>query len=191
MLNRIIKNRTVIYSLISIVLLGAVFSLGVYVGYEQKPPIDKITSVNNKENPLDNNADFNSFWKTWKLLNEKSIYAKSASDEERVWGAIQGMTNSLGDPYTVFFSPEENKLFTEEIEGSFGGIGAEVGMKDKYITIIAPLRNSPSERAGLKAGDKVLKIDDTETTNLTVDGAISLIRGEKGTVVTLTIFREG
>ncbi len=186
-----IKNRTIIYSLFSLLLLGAVFFVGVYVGYEKKPAIDKVTSIDNKENPTGNNADFDSFWKTWKLLNDKSIYASNVSDEERVWGAIAGMTNSLGDPYTVFFSPEENKLFTEEIKGSFGGIGAEVGMKDKYITIIAPLKNSPSEASGLKAGDKVLKIDDKETTNLTVDSAISLIRGEKGTVVTLTILREG
>lgn len=185
------NKRTLLYIFISLILISGVFGLGTYMGYSHRPEIDKVLSITHKEAPVDNKADFNSFWKVWNLLNEKSIYANKASDQDRVWGAIAGMTASLGDPYTVFFSPEENKLFNEEIHGSFGGIGAEIGIKDKLLTIIAPIKDTPSSRAGIKSGDKILKIDKTETNDMTVDRAISLIRGPKGTIVTLTILRPG
>ncbi len=184
-------GKTAIYAFLSLILLCGVFSFGTYVGYSQRPEIEKIFSVTNKEPSVETQADFNSFWKVWNLLNEKSIYAKKATDQERVWGAIQGMASSLGDPYTVFFSPEENKLFNDEIHGSFSGIGAEIGIKDKSLTIVSPLKDTPSSKAGLKAGDKILKIDKTETTDMTTDKAISLIRGPKGSTVTLTILRTG
>lgn len=185
------NQKTIIYVIVSIILIGGVFSLGTYVGYSRRPEIEKVLSVTNKEVPAENKADFNSFWKVWNLLNEKSIYANKVTDQDRVYGAISGMASSLGDPYTVFFSPKENKLFNEEIHGSFGGIGAEIGIKDKLLTIISPLKDTPSSKAGIKSGDKILKIDKTETTDMTVDGAINLIRGPQGTTVTLVILRPG
>ncbi len=186
------KNTTTLfYAFISLIILGGVFSLGIYMGYAQRPEVEKVLSVTHKQPPVETTADFNSFWKVWNLLNEKSIYKDKASSQDRVWGSIKGMTASLGDPYTVFFSPQENKLFNDEIHGSFGGIGAEIGVKDKVLTIISPLKGSPSFKIGIKSGDKILKIDKTETTDMTVDRAISLIRGPKGTLVTLTIVRSG
>jgi carboxyl-terminal processing protease len=173
-----------------IVLLG-VFSFGTYVGYNNRPEIDKVFSISNKEKPSEINADFEPFWKVWNVLNEKAIKNKEISNQDRVWGATEGLAASLNDPYTVFLPPEENKLFNEEIAGSFEGIGAEIAMKDNVLTIVAPLKNTPSWNAGLKAGDKVLKIDDTMTNDMTVDEAINLIRGKKGTIVTLTVLRNG
>ena len=185
------NQRTIVYSLASLILLGGVFGIGFQLGYAHKPASEKVVNITNKDPLTDTGADFNSFWKVWNMINEKSIYAKKVSDQERVWGAIKGMASSLGDPYTVFFPPQENKLFNEEIRGSFSGIGAEIGMKDKIITVVAPIKNSPAANAGLKAGDKIIKIDKTETNDMTVDKAISLIRGQKGTEVVLTIFRSG
>lgn len=185
------NRRTILYSFLSLILLAGVFGVGIYFGYSYRPASEKVASVTNKEPASPNNADFDSFWKVWNMLNEKSIYAKKASDQERVWGAIKGMASSLGDPYTVFFPPEENKLFNEEIRGSFSGIGAEIGMKEKILTVVAPIKNSPAALAGIKSGDKILKIDKFETNDMTVDKAISLIRGPKGTEVVLTIFRSG
>jgi carboxyl-terminal processing protease len=185
------NRRTALYSFISLILLGGVFGIGFYFGYAHKPASEKVLNISNKDPLTDTSADFNSFWKVWNMINEKSIYAKKVSDQDRVWGAIKGMASSLGDPYTVFFPPQENKLFNEEIRGSFSGIGAEIGMKDKIITVVSPIKNSPAANAGLKAGDKILKIDKTETNDITVDKAISLIRGKKGTEVVLTIFRSG
>jgi len=108
-----------------------------------------------------------------------------------VYGAISGMIKSLGDPYTIFMTPQENKNFSQSLQGNFEGIGAEIGLRNDVITVVSPLENSPAKKAGLKAGDKILKIDDKITTDLTVDEAVSLIRGQKGTKVRLTIARDG
>jgi carboxyl-terminal processing protease len=184
-------KRSIAYAFISLVLLVGVFSLGTYIGYSRRPEIEKVFSVSNKEPQVQTTADFNSFWKVWNLLNEKSLYAKKVTDQERVYGAISGLASSLGDPYTVFFPPEDNKLFNDDIHGSFGGIGAEIGMKDNILTVISPLKDSPAAVAGIKSGDKILKIDKTETSDMTVDKAINLIRGPKGTSITLTVLHTG
>ncbi|MBD3300739.1 MAG: PDZ domain-containing protein, partial [Candidatus Moranbacteria bacterium] len=105
-------------------------------------------------------------------------------------GAVKGMVDALEDPYTVYFTEEETKDFMTDMEGSFEGIGAEVGMRDEVITIIAPLDDMPAQKAGLKAGDKVLKIDDEMTNDMTLDEAVKKIRGPKGTQVVLTVYRE-
>jgi carboxyl-terminal processing protease len=124
-------------------------------------------------------------------LNEKSIYAKKITDQDRVYGAISGLASSLGDPYTVFFPPKENKSFSEAIAGSFEGIGAEIGMKDDILTVIAPLKDSPAYKAGIKAGDKIIKINNVRRQYDSGFKAIDLIRGPQGTTVTLTILRLG
>jgi len=189
-----IKNkilRKLSYVIISLIIISGVLGLGIYIGYSHRPEIDKISSVINKDPQVGTSADFSTFWKVWNTLNEKSIYAKKVTDQDRVWGAISGLAISLGDPYTVFFPPKENKSFNEEILGSFEGIGAEIGIKDKILTVIAPLKDTPAWKSRIKAGDKILKINNVITNDMTVDGAIALIRGPQGTTVTLTILREG
>ncbi len=136
-------------------------------------------------------ADFAPFWKVWNEINEKYPNASKISDQARVYGAISGLMSSLNDPYSVFFGPDEAKSFEEEIAGNFTGIGMEVGIKDKILTVIAPLKDTPAYRANIKPGDKILKIDKTVTSGLSIEEAIKLIRGEKGTPVVLTTFREG
>ncbi len=142
------------------------------------------------ENPV----DMTEFWKVWNLLDQHYIAAsstKTISNEEKLYGAIKGLVSSYEDPYTVFLPPEESNAFAQDIAGNFGGIGMEVGSRDGVLTVIAPLKNTPAEAAGLLAGDYILKIDGVETDDMVVDQAVSVIRGEKGTAVTLTIFREG
>lgn len=191
-LNKIkINYKKTGYILISIILVVCVFGIGIYFGYTRRPDIDKVTSVINKNPSFETTADFTAFWKAWNILKEKSIYRDKLTDQDLVWGAIQGLAGASLDPYTTFFNPEDNKLFKEEIKGSFSGIGAEVGMKDKILTIIAPLKDTPAWKAGIKKGDKIIKIDKTNTSDLSIDKAISLMRGEKGTPVVLTIFRTG
>jgi carboxyl-terminal processing protease len=109
------------------------------------------------------------------------------SDQEKVWGAIKGLVEAYGDPYTVFMPPTEAKMFEEDISGNFSGVGMEVGEKEGIITVITPLKNTPADKAGINAGDQVVKIDDTATNGMTVDEAVRLIRGEEGTKVKLTI----
>ncbi|MFA6514834.1 MAG: S41 family peptidase [Candidatus Paceibacterota bacterium] len=189
--NKKIIFKKIGYIIISLIFTVGILGLGVYIGYSHRPEIEKISGVINKTPQTETSADFSSFWKTWNLLNEKSIYAKKVTDQDRVWGAISGLASSLGDPYTVFFPPKENKSFNEEIMGSFEGIGAEIGIKDQVLTVIAPLKDTPAWRSGVKAGDKIIKINKLSTNDMTVDGAIDLIRGPEGTDVTLTVIRLG
>jgi len=135
--------------------------------------------------------DFSLFWEAYHKLKEKFVDQGKLNPQKILYGAISGMTQSLEDPYTVFFSPEENKKFQEEVKGTFEGVGMEVGIKKGQLQVIAPLEGTPAQKAGLRAGDKILKINDTPTSNLTLDEAVNLIRGPKGTKVKLTIYREG
>jgi len=176
----------------NVILFAIVFFIfGIYIGYNHQPAINMVTGIDGKETAVDTKTDFAPFWKVWNTINEKYPDAKGVNDQDRVYGAISGLVGSLNDPYSVFFKPDEAKIFEDEISGSFGGIGVEVGMKNKILTVIAPLKDTPGYKAGLKSGDKILKIDKTLTGDLTIDKAIKLIRGEKGTTVILTIFREG
>lgn len=136
-------------------------------------------------------ADFSLFWRSWDLLKEKYVDKEELDPHKMLYGAINGMLGSTGDPYTTFFDPEENKAFKEEISGNFEGIGAELGIKGQILTIIAPLDDTPAQRAGLRAGDKVLKINGQSTADIDIEKAVGMIRGPKGTEVTLTVFRNG
>lgn len=179
------------YGIISLIIISGILFFGIYLGYSYRPEIEKISSVINKNPQVETTADFNAFWKVWNTLNEKSIYAKKIKDQDRVWGAVSGLASSFGDPYTVFFPPKENKSFNEEIAGSFEGIGAEIGMKNEILTVVAPLKDSPAWKSGIRTGDKIIEINKVNTNNITVDEAIDLIRGPQGTVVALTILRQG
>ncbi len=173
-----------------VLLVATFFILGTYIGYNHRPEIDKVFLAN-KDLQVATQADFEPFWKAWNTLNEKYPGADKITDQDKIYGAISGLVGSLNDPYSMFFKPDEAKSFQEEIAGNFGGIGIEVGKKDKILTVVAPLKGTPAFRVGIKSGDKIIKIDDKETFDLGVDEAIKLMRGEKGTTVTLTIVREG
>ena len=116
-------------------------------------------------------------------------YDGEIDDNKLLEGAMKGMAESLGDPYTVYMDNEEFKTFLESSEGSFYGIGAQLGVRNNQITIIAPLEGSPAEKAGLKAGDVVIKVDDYEVVDLNTDAVVSRVRGDEGVPVTLTIVR--
>ena len=186
-----LKHQKIKLGISTFLLVLVFFLLGVYVGTYRQSDISKVLSVTNKETPTTITADFAPFWKAWNIINEKSPDASKLTDQNRVYGAISGLVGSLNDPYSVFFNPEDAKSFEDDIAGSFSGIGVEVGIKDKILTVIAPLKDSPGYKAGLKAGDKILKIDQTLTSDITIEKAVRLIHGEKGTTVTLTIFRDG
>ncbi|MBZ9571977.1 S41 family peptidase [Patescibacteria group bacterium] len=135
--------------------------------------------------------DFSLFWEAWEVLEEKFAEPQKFDIQQMIYGAISGMVRSLDDPYTIFLDPEETEKFIEEVKGVFEGIGAEIGIKKGQLLIIAPLKGTPAQKAGLRSGDKILKVEDILTADLTINEAVSLIRGPEGTEVTLTIFREG
>lgn len=174
-----------------VILLCIVFFIcGIYIGYTDRPAVDSIVGIENKEDSKIT-ADFDPFWKTWKILNEKSIISSEVKDEDKVWGAIRGLTGAYNDPYTEFYNPKETKQFDEAISGEFSGVGMEVGNKNGILTVIAPIKGSPADRAGIKSGDVILKINDEVTDGLSIDQAVQKIRGEAGTSVTLNIFHKG
>jgi len=135
-------------------------------------------------------VDFSLFWEAWKVLEENFVDKDKLDVQNMIYGAISGIAKSLEDPYTVFLNPEETERFKEDISGQFEGVGMEIGIRKGQLQVIAPLEDTPAQKTGLRAGDKILKINDTMTTDLTIDEAVSLIRGPKGTEVNLTIFRE-
>lgn len=145
----------------------------------------------NKTAGADNSIDFSLFWSVWDLLKTKFVDTGSLDAKKLYYGAIKGMMAATGDPYTTFFDPEENKKFGEDISGNFEGIGAELGVKGGVLTVIAPLQGTPAEKAGVRAGDKIIKIDGKTTGEMTIEEAVDNIRGKQGTSVVLTIYRDG
>ncbi|MBP7006714.1 MAG: S41 family peptidase [Candidatus Pacebacteria bacterium] len=190
-LDRILKFSKSRYIIASILLIGGFFCLGIYIGINDRQEIEKILSIENKEPEQTIKTDFSPFWKVWNIVNEKHPDAETLVDQDRVYGAISGLLGSLNDPYTVFFDPDETKSFQEEISGNFSGVGMEVGIKDGYLTVVAPLKGTPADKAGMKTGDRVIKIDGIDLDGYSTDQSVKLIRGERGTPVVLTVLREG
>ncbi|MCA9352309.1 S41 family peptidase [Patescibacteria group bacterium] len=136
----------------------------------------------------DASVNLDLFWEVYTTLAEKYPFEQPVP-EDKIFGAIQGLVRSYGDDYSSFLPPSETKFFNQTITGEFGGIGAEIGIQSGYLTVISPLKESPAERAGLEPSDIIIQVDDQDVTNMSMDSAINLIRGEIGTNVTLTIVR--
>ncbi|MBX4190448.1 S41 family peptidase, partial [Candidatus Parcubacteria bacterium] len=143
--------------------------------------------VINQDTGKPQDVDFSLFWKAWNTLDQKYVDSGKVDYQKMLYGAISGMVNSVGDPYTVFFEPVTSKKFQEEIKGSFGGVGIEVGKKNDILTVIAPIKDTPAFKAGIQTGDKIAKIDGKSTAGMAIDDAVNLIRGKKGSKVILTI----
>ncbi len=185
------KNFTAL--LLCVALVFASFSVGKSYGLKSPRPVDNI-SLQNKETSKPVDVDFSPFWQAWQVLEEKFVPATTTGikdSQDKVWGAIEGLASSLGDPYTVFLPPVENEIFEADVRGNFEGVGMEIALRDGVLTVVSPLKNTPAYRAGIKSGDKIVKIGDTSTFNISVDESVSLIRGKKGTPVVFTVIREG
>lgn len=176
-----IRSNKILQGLILAVLLVAIFQVGFFAGKSQvvckacKPEM----------------VDFSLFWDAYGKLHTSFIDPQKIDEQKLLYGAIAGMTNSVQDPYTEFFSPEQAKAFKQDLLGVFDGIGVEIGIKKGQLTVVAPLKGTPGDQAGLKPGDQIIKIDGKNASDMPVDEAVNLIRGKKGTQVTLSIFREG
>jgi len=168
------------------------FTAGVFVGrsnFVRQNTNSQSDLLSNKNSDRTDKVDFNLFWDAWDLVEEKYI-EQPLDYEKMLYGAIDGMVSSLDDPYTSFMDPEKAEEFKEEIDGNFEGIGAEIGIKNDLLTIIAPLSDSPAEKAGIRARDVILEIDGENTSEMSLIEAVYKIRGEKGTEVVLNIGRK-
>lgn len=153
-------------------------------------PLIPFKKLINPDQGKPENIDFSLFWKVYNDLNAKYVDKGKVDPQKILYGAISGLVNSVGDPYTVFFEPVTSKKFQEEISGSFGGVGIEIGKRNNVLTVIAPIKDTPAFRAGIKAGDKILKIDGKPTADLAIEEAVNLIRGKRGTKVILVVQTE-
>lgn len=190
---------------ISLVLIISSFLVGVIYGGTHKTVFDteieqeknnslKLGKVIHKDPEKSvlytRDVDFDTFWEIWNYI-QKNYITQPVEETRLFYGALAGMVASLNDPYSIYFNPQTALEFQQDLAGNFEGIGAEIGIKKDQLTIISPLPNTPAERAGLKAGDIIVAIDHIDTRGMSLDMAVSLIRGKKGTEVVLTILRNG
>jgi len=188
-----LNSKKVVYALIGLIVLGTVFGSGLFIGKKTAsttPATNRIFF--NQELGKPEAIDFGLFWDVLAKIEEEYVDSSKIDYQKMLYGAISGMVNSLGDDYTVFMPPEKAESFLKSVSGndSFEGVGMELGIKDKVLTVVAPIEGTPAYKAGIKSGDKILKIDDKTTEGMTTEEAVSLIRGPKGTDVNLTIIRK-
>ncbi len=176
-----------------------ILAIGVVGGFEFAVSASS-QSISRAQAP--ENVDFSPVWKAWQIIDEKFVPASVASttpvatttedkNNVRVYGMIQGLAASLGDPYTYFMPPQEATQFADDMSGLFEGVGMEVAIKNEMLTVVTPLKGTPADKAGIKSGDIILKIDGSSTQGMEVNTAIKKIRGPKDSQVTLFIMREG
>ncbi len=180
-----ITNIVLILSL-AVFLFGSGYKLGEYKTLNPATLVNYATPQNTPPG-----FDFGLFLDTWNKLQQKYIDKKKIDSKKMFYGALKGMVAAVDDPYTFFLTPDENRQTKEDLGGKFEGIGAQLGLKDNRIVIIAPIKNSPAESAGVKAGDYINKVNDEATKTWTLTQAVSKIRGNKGTKVALTLERNG
>jgi carboxyl-terminal processing protease len=186
--------------LAGVILLFSGFAGGYVVG--TRFVVNTATGTIQNSTGVPEGVDLSPVWKAWRIIDEKFVPAAVATtspiatstaekDQKRVWGMIEGLANSLNDPYTYFLPPTENQQFNADMSGSFQGVGMEIAVKNQKLIVVSPLKDTPAERAGLKSGDYIMKIDNASTDGMDVSVAVQKIRGPKGTQVTFTVAREG
>ncbi len=182
--------------IIGIIVLAAFFG-GLYLGKTVRAdssgePLG-LQSSSQALSVASSSINLDPFWAVWKILDSRFVMThknqKAVTNQDKIWGAIEGLTAAYGDPYTVFMPPAESTDFKTNISGDFEGVGMELAIKDNAIVVVAPLKNTPAYNAGIKTGDMLLSIDGKTAAGMSVDSAVGLIRGKAGTVVDLKFLR--
>jgi carboxyl-terminal processing protease len=176
-----------------IILVAFVFALGWNVGAGQVrqktgsfPAEQQSSQISSSDK-----VDMQLFWDVWSLLASKYVDPTILDYKNMIYGSIRGMVYSLEDPYTTFLTPKENKDFQESMNGTLEGIGAELTLRDGMITVVSPLNGSPAKKAGLQPEDVILKVNDEDVQDFSLEQVVMKIRGPKGTKVKLTLGRKG
>lgn len=180
---------------LGVLIFGVGFKYGEFTTQQTVSP-ERAEEIDNIEETQDQFAqeqsvDFGLFWETWNKLDEKFVGQDKLDAQKMFYGAIKGMVASLEDPYTFFLTPEEQSKSEDDLGGRFEGIGAQLGLEENQIVIVAPLKNSPAEAAGVQAGDVIISVDGQSTEGWTLNEAVTNIRGEGGTTVELGLLRNG
>jgi carboxyl-terminal processing protease len=178
-MNKFLSKKSHVFGLLAVALVA-----GILIGqlFERNGP-SSIVSGPESANQKVTKEQFEPYWEAWNVLSNKYLNSSSTSDQDKIYGSIEGLAQSFGDPYTVFFPPSQSKKFQDDLSGNFSGVGMEIGIRNGQLIVVAPIKDSPASRAGVKSGDYILEINGTSTSNMSVDYAVSLIRGPKGTTV--------
>lgn len=195
-INFVKARKIILFVFIAALLFGGGYFLGASGFKASLNKFPKVT-ISRATPPDKGDLDFSLFWRVWDSLSAKYYDKTKINPGKMVYGAISGMVSAIGDPYTVFLPPDKNKVVQEDLGGSFEGVGIQIGYRGTQLAVIAPLPDSPAEKAGVKAGDFIIGIKDaadgadTGTDGMSLADAIALIRGKAGTKVTLTLLRDG
>jgi len=176
--------RGILLAIVLVVLIGGASIGGYGISRILFPPV----VFSPKDTPTDWTKSFSVFWEAWNYVH-LDFYKPAINDDNLVNGAVSGMVDALGDSHTIFIAAKEAVIDQATMQGSFEGIGATVEMREGRLTVVSPIKDSPAARAGIKPDDIILKVNGTVIQNMTVTDAVSLIRGPKGTTVTLDIQR--
>lgn len=187
--------------LILLVTVGIITGYGGFLVGQRKLQFQfknyKPAIVLNQDNPRASQVDFALFWTVWDKLSAEYVDKSALDPQKMVDGAISGMVSSLGDPYTIYLPPKQNTEAHQDLNGAFEGVGIQLGFKENRLAVMSPVEGSPAFKAGVKSGDLILHIKDTkkdidrDTEGMTIPEAVNIIRGPKGQLVTLTLFRQG
>lgn len=180
-----------VVAVVAVALVGSGYWLGFTDG-QNVPKRVVISGISNGAAPSSTAVDFSTFWEAWQTINDYYLRNPSTTAQEKVYGAINGLVNSLGDPYSEFFTPQSNQQFQQDITGDFGGVGIQIDVDaNGHVVVVAPLKGTPGAAAGLLPKDWITAVNGTSTDGMSVDEAVNLIRGPVGSVVTLSILRSG
>lgn len=172
-----------------------IFAAGIWVGQNIVLPFGgkqiPVFTILNKEKPRAVQVDFAPLWLVWDKVTTEYLEKNKLDPQKLLYGAISGLVEAVGDPYTVFLDPVQNREFELSLSGIYEGVGIEIDLRDNQLVVVAPIEGTPASEAGVVAGDKILKIDGDDTSALTIQQAVQKIRGRAGTAVTLTLGREG
>ena len=192
-------NLSRVRSAIFVIIFGIItFAVGYKFGFSgfQVKPNGVVLNIS-RDMPDNRKVDFNMFWDVWDTVHSSYFDKSKISDADLVYGAVKGMVAAIGDPYTAFLTPSENRVTQEDLSGNFEGVGIQIGFRGSQLAVVSPLTDSPAESAGVKAGDIIAGIRDTEkdiergTVGITLPEAVQIIRGPAGSTVTLSLLREG
>ncbi|MBL7036306.1 S41 family peptidase [Candidatus Microgenomates bacterium] len=195
-LNFSIARKVLLYSVLTTIIFVSGYTLGVR-GFRLETASFPSVEISRTTPKSRSDIDFALFWRVWDTLDSSYFDSSKIDPVKMVYGAISGMVAAVGDPYTAFLPPEENKVIEEDLSGSFEGVGIQIGFKGKQLAVIAPLPDTPADEAGVMAGDFIVGIldetkgVDTTTVGINISDAVKMIRGKAGTKVTLFLLRDG
>ena len=152
-----ISNNKTTYLLGGTIAVIVAFIIGLSIGESRSPAVlanSQLTDLSKVSQD-----QFAPFWQVWQILDQKQVNAASTTVQSKIWGSIEGLASSYGDPYTVFFPPAESKVFQEDITGDFEGVGMEIAIKNNQLQVVAPIKGSPADKAGLKENDIILQVN--------------------------------